>query len=107
MLNLIKDEVNVKEIIFTDKIGKEVELDANITEELREEGILREVIRAVQAERKAQKLIPQDKISVRILAPEKEKLIIEKNKEFLLKEFRTTDILVKSGETLLIKIDKK
>ncbi|OGZ91769.1 MAG: hypothetical protein A2599_01825 [Candidatus Staskawiczbacteria bacterium RIFOXYD1_FULL_39_28] len=107
LLNLIKDEVNVKEIIFTDKIGKEVELDANITEELREEGILREVIRAVQAERKAQKLIPQDKISVRILAPEKEKLIIEKNKEFLLKEFRTTDILVKSGETLLIKIDKK
>src|SRR3989339_636429 len=101
LLNLIKDEVNVKEIIFTDKIGKEVELDANITEELREEGILREVIRAVQAERKAQKLIPQDKISVRILAPEKEKLIIEKNKEFLLKEFRTTDILVKSGETLL------
>ncbi len=32
LLDLIKDEVNVKEILFDDKIEKEIELDTNITE---------------------------------------------------------------------------
>ncbi|MCX6718167.1 MAG: isoleucine--tRNA ligase [Candidatus Staskawiczbacteria bacterium] len=95
LLGLVKDEVNVKEIIFDDKIAGEVELDINLTEELKEEGTLREIIRAVQNQRKEQKLVPQDKISVEMFVSEKEKLIIEKNKEFLLKEFRAVEIFVK------------
>jgi isoleucyl-tRNA synthetase len=95
LLDLIKDEVNVKKIIFDGGIEKEVELDTNITEELKNERILREIIRTVQAERKEQNLVPQDKISVELYAPEAEKLLIEKNKEFLLKEFRATEIFVK------------
>lgn len=107
LLNLIKDEVNVKEIIFDDKIENEVELDTNITEELAEEGMLRGIIRAVQAERKEQKLIPKDKISVWLSLPKKEKLIIEKNKELLLKEFRATEIFIEELETgFEIKIKK-
>lgn len=107
LLDLIKDEINVKEILFDSKIEGEVELDTNITEELKEEGILREIIRAVQAERKAQKLVPQDKISVQIYVPKKEKLIIEKNKELLLKEFRATEIFTDEHETgVEIKIKK-
>ena len=39
---MIKDELNVKEIIFDDKISGEVELDTEITPELKEEGDLRE-----------------------------------------------------------------
>ncbi|MCX6723871.1 MAG: isoleucine--tRNA ligase [Candidatus Staskawiczbacteria bacterium] len=109
LLELIKDEVNVKEIIFDGKIKNEVELDLNITEELENEGILREIIRLVQAERKAQNLVPQDKISVELVVPEKEKLLIEKNKEFLLKEFRATEISAKgnadaTGAKRLVKI---
>ena len=96
LLQLIKDEVNVKEIIFDEKITGEVELDTNLTEELKEEGTIREIIRAVQAQRKEQNLVPQDKVSlVEIVAPKKEKLIIEKNTEFLLKEFRAVEISVK------------
>ncbi len=106
LLNLIKDEVNVKEIIFDEKIEKEVELDINITEELMEEGIVRDIIRQVQVARKEAKLVPQDKISVQFAVPKKEKLIIEKNKDFLLKEFRAAEIFVKeqrSGFEIKIK----
>jgi len=98
LLELIKDEVNVKEIIFNEKIVNEVELDTNLTEELKEEGIVREIIRAVQAERKAQNLVPQDKISVVLSLPDKEKQIVEKNKELLLKEFRATEISVENQD---------
>jgi len=109
LLELIKDEVNVKEIIFDETIESEVELDINLTEELQEEGMLREIIREVQSQRKEQKLIPQDKISVEISILHKEKLIIEKNREFLLKEFRATEIIVNEqnieGEKFLVKIN--
>ena len=98
LLELIKDEVNVKEIIFDGAIAGEVELDTNLTEELKEEGIVREIIRAVQAERKAQNLVPQDKISVVLSLPDKEKQIVEKNKELLLKEFRATEISVENQD---------
>jgi len=50
--------------------------------------------------------VPQDKISVELFVPEKEKLIIEKNKEFLLKEFRATEIFVKSEADKKVKISR-
>lgn len=96
--DLIKDEVNVKEVIFDDKIVNEVELDTEITEELRQEGLLREIIRSVQAQRKEQNLVPQDKISVELFVAKEEKPTIEKNKEFLLKEFRATEISVEEQD---------
>ena len=109
LLDLIKDEVNVKEVAFNKGIANEVELDINITEELMEEGIVRDIIRLVQAHRKEQNLVPQDTISVRLSVPKKEKLIIEKNKQSLLKEFRAKEIFVEEeqeniGEKYSIKI---
>ncbi len=49
---ILMDEVNVKEI----RVGKEVVLDTHITPELREQGVLRELIRRVQEWRKEQGL---------------------------------------------------
>jgi len=109
LLSLIKDEVNVKKVVFDPKIEAEVELDLEITEELKEEGMARDIVRLVQEARKEQKLIPQDKISVQISAPQKEKSVIEKNREFLLKEFRATEIFVdeqKESNTVSVKIKK-
>jgi hypothetical protein len=37
-LEIIKDEVNVKEVLFDDSINGDVELDTNITPELKEVG---------------------------------------------------------------------
>jgi len=58
LVELIKEEVNVKEIIF----GKEVELDTEITPELKVEGMIRDLIRSIQGMRKEGGLNPQDKI---------------------------------------------
>jgi isoleucyl-tRNA synthetase len=52
LLDLIKQEVNVKEIAYDSKIKEEIELDVNITPELKEEGVLRDIIRAFRSLRK-------------------------------------------------------
>ncbi len=107
LLELIKDEVNVKEIIFDDKINSEVELDTNITKELIEEGIVREFIRDIQAKRKEQSLKPENKITAWAFVSENEKSILEKHKEFLLKETRAKEIFIEISKNLKeIKIKK-
>lgn len=63
---LIKDEVNVKEVEFDPKIENEVELDFVITPVLKEEGIVREVVRNIQDMRKDLGLSPRDKADVQI-----------------------------------------
>ena len=63
-LELIKDEVNIKNISFNEKLETEVELDANITPELQKEGNAREFVRAVQELRKNKNLKPQDSVEL-------------------------------------------
>ena len=60
LLELIKDEVNVKEIAFASGF----ELDTKITAELREEGAVRELARQIQGMRKDGRLMPKDTIMV-------------------------------------------
>ena len=69
LLGVLKDEVNVKEIIFDEAIEKEVELDTDITAELKEEGLVKELVRLVQNLRREAGLMPQNKISLCIHAP--------------------------------------
>jgi len=97
-VDLIKAEVNVKEVVF----GKTIELNTKLTQELKEEGMIREFIRQVQALRKKQGLIPKDKIRVYYslssvaLAKEDEKVfkkIIEKNKEEITKQVIAEEII--------------
>lgn len=63
-LELIKEEVNVKEIVFDEKLETEVELDTEITEELQKEGNARNFVRAVQELRKNKNLVPSDIIEL-------------------------------------------
>jgi isoleucyl-tRNA synthetase len=108
--DLIKDEINVKEIIIIEEKNNDgsikTELNQQITEDLKEEGIMREIVRAVQAERKNQNLVPQDKISVELSLSKPEKEIVEKNKEFFMKEFRATEIILKEEGKQKINIKK-
>jgi isoleucyl-tRNA synthetase len=103
LINLIKEEVNVKEIVFDPKIKKEIELDTKITPELKEEGIIREVIRNIQEMRKMAGLKPKDKISVNYWAEEKLNKILEKNKEKILAEARIKDFVLKEKEGIFQK----
>jgi isoleucyl-tRNA synthetase len=63
VLPLIRDEVNVKEVVFVkaaDQDDPGVFLDVSITEELKEEGDLRDLVREVQDLRKQAGLSPKD-----------------------------------------------
>jgi len=61
-VELIKDEVNVKEVILDSAIEEEVHLDVELTPELVVEGIARDLIRFVQDMRKQAELVPKDTI---------------------------------------------
>jgi len=65
LLNLIKDELNIKEVSIKKGKGEiRVELNTEITPELRNEGILREILHQIQEMRKSAKLKPEDKIEI-------------------------------------------
>jgi isoleucyl-tRNA synthetase len=66
-LDIIKDELNVKNVTE----GEEIVLDTNITEELRIEGLVRDMIREIQSKRKDLDLVPSDKISLTLKTKEK------------------------------------
>jgi isoleucyl-tRNA synthetase len=75
LLGLIKDELNVKEVSYADIQG-DIEMDLGITEELRREGIARDLIRSVQELRKAQGLTVGDKVVLLLDSDEKGKELV-------------------------------
>lgn len=79
-LELVKDEINVKEVVFSKDLGSDVELDTSITPELKDEGLCRDFQRVVQDKRKEAGLSPQDKIGLRIIAGERASRVLEYNR---------------------------
>ncbi len=77
LINLIKDELNIKEIEFVDEITKEdnwiceddgkikIALNVEITEELKLEGQAREIVRHIQVMRKGVEYGRNDKILIK------------------------------------------
>jgi isoleucyl-tRNA synthetase len=70
-IEIMKDELNVKDVSFDEAQGDEVVLDTTMTRELKAEGNMREFIRAVQDMRKKKGLQPSDVID--LVAEEVEK----------------------------------
>lgn len=85
LINLIKDEVNVKEVIFEESAGWEVELDTDITSELKREGDLRELSRAIQDFRKTSNLTPSNRVALVVTTDAEGKALIESGREELMK----------------------
>jgi isoleucyl-tRNA synthetase len=71
-VNLIQEELNVKEVVQDKNLETEIKLDTNITPELAEEGRVREVIRSVQEMRKEKNLKPKDVMEYEIKSEEKD-----------------------------------
>jgi isoleucyl-tRNA synthetase len=63
---IIKEELNIKEIIYKKSKELEIELDTKITPELEAEGFAREISRKIQATRKKANLIKTDEIELEI-----------------------------------------
>lgn len=71
-LELIQDEVNVKEVLF----GETLSLDTEITDDLRKEGDFRELLRFVQSLRKDANLNPEDSVTLFVDTDEAGKEIV-------------------------------
>jgi len=104
--DLIKDEVNVKEVLADNLITDAVELDLNITPELREEGQVRELVRAIQELRKQEGLTLSDIVGLKVKTDQKGKEMILKfeveiKKLTLLKDISFGDL----EDSTLVKIE--
>ncbi|MFT7557761.1 MAG: isoleucyl-tRNA synthetase [Planctomycetota bacterium] len=93
-LDLIADEVNVKEVL---QEGSEIVLDAQLTPELKDEGAFREVLRQIQSLRKQAKLRPEDKITIRVGTDESGKALLVAQTNELRRIAGVTDIVWEDG----------
>ena len=87
---LIRDEVNVREVVVSSELNGQVALDTNVTAELREEGLVRDTIRAIQTFRKDSGLKPGEHAVYKAQVSPDERAVIEKHKAKLEKATHTT-----------------
>lgn len=70
-LEILKDELNVKEVVVDDNLEQgTVVLDTEITQDLKDEGDMRELSRAIQDMRKQADLVPSDRVIVSLTESE-------------------------------------
>ncbi|HUT96420.1 MAG TPA: isoleucine--tRNA ligase [Candidatus Paceibacterota bacterium] len=105
LIDLIKDEVNIKEVATDLKEG--VILDTTITKELKEEGFVRDFVRSIQVLRKEVGLTPKDRIRVyyglsSVALAKEGKEIISKYTEQIKKQVIAEKIEFKEGADLTI-----
>ena len=97
LLELIKEELNVKEVIIENTLNTEnkVLLDTLLTDNLREEGLVREVIRVIQNARKQADLSVDDRINLNIKSDND---LINKAIIDFQKEIKTETLAIKINE---------
>ena len=105
LIDLIKEEINVKEVKEDKKISEDIKLDTRITPELKEKGNVREIIRQIQQMRKDNGFIPEDRINVYYASNEFFDTILERNKEHILREVLADKFILSNDKLKEINID--
>jgi isoleucyl-tRNA synthetase len=82
LFDIIKEELNVKEIIIDSNVDEGVELDFTLTDKLKQEGVAREVIRNIQQMRKNLRYSKNDRILLKLEGDN----LSSKLKDFILEE---------------------
>ena len=106
LAELIKDEINVKNVLVDKNIQNEVELDLVITPELKEEGTVRDIVRAVQDLRKEKNLKLGEEVSILIETSDEMKKIIEKNISEISKLTSLKEVAFAQNDGESLKIDE-
>ncbi len=104
---IIAEEVNVKSVAH----GKKLELDKKLTDELREEGFVRELIRFVQSARKKAGLNVDDRIKLSVSCEVPETYVETLKNEVLATEltddnYAYDEIVKVEGENVTISLEK-
>jgi isoleucyl-tRNA synthetase len=105
LIQILKEEINVKEIIFDNKIKNSIELDKHITSELYEEGILRELIRLIQDLRNRLNLKPQNKVKLFISSDNELLNILKRNEKIFKNEVNAKEINFKKVNKFNIELN--
>ncbi|MDB4984197.1 MAG: isoleucyl-tRNA synthetase, isoleucyl-tRNA synthetase [Patescibacteria group bacterium] len=105
-LDILRDELNVKEIVFDENLNEGVVLDTNINEDLKEEGIVREFMRRVQERRKENGLVPEDRPTLILSTSEAGENLSKKYKDEIIKKTGLADLFIgepvaKEGESIV------
>ncbi len=105
-LGILEDEINVEQVELVTKLNKAtgwqideqglaIALDTNITPELKDKGVIREIIRTINALRKAAGLQPQDKpVEVYQTDSQYLKTLVEKYQAELIKGTSAGDLVL-------------
>jgi len=104
-IEILKDELNIKEVKFIEGGELKVELDTHITEELKTEGQYRELLRAVQDIRKKNGLNPMDLVTLEIQTNVDGQELINKFKNELMKAVSAKDVQIKENQGIEVNID--
>ncbi len=104
LTEIILDEINAKKIVFDETIASDVELDTTLTPELKEEGAIREFIRAIQDLRKESGLTIQDRAVLTVSGDPSAIDLITKNKSAISAATLLKSILFKEveGEPIIV-----
>jgi isoleucyl-tRNA synthetase len=88
----------VKEVLFDTAQGDTLLLNTTISDELRREGEVRDLVRAIQDLRKEKGLQPGEKAKLIVKGNSELQTLVNNNKEFLMRTTALTDISVEEGE---------
>ncbi|MFA6094502.1 MAG: class I tRNA ligase family protein [Candidatus Paceibacterota bacterium] len=105
LYDLVKDELNVKEVKFNKEQVEEAVLDTVITPELKLEGQARELIRTIQELRKKEKLNPTDAVSLVVETGDVGKALLEKFKKDISKVTLLKDVVFEVIEDAGVMVD--
>ncbi len=106
-LDVIKEEVNVKDVVWQQEGDYSVSLDTELSDELRKEGVAREVVRAIQNARKDAGLDVDDRIKLVIYSDEEIlNNAVDSYKEYISQE-TLTDSFSQVDEELTYSVEKK
>jgi isoleucyl-tRNA synthetase len=83
---VLKDEINVKEVVADKNLTEDVWLDTTLTPELKEEGMVRELARRVQEWRKKEGLKIEERPDCVLPVTEEEAEVAEKYREQIIKD---------------------
>ncbi len=107
LVSIVQDEVNVKNITLKKELGEKVELDKAITAELKEEGLVRELVRGVSELRQKADLKPANKVLLMIDSSPMISEILGRWQKFILKETGAVKIIFKKEPKFLAETEIK
>lgn len=108
-IEIIKDELNIKNVVYTLKTNMgitKVDLDTKITKELKEEGDYRELVRGLQDMRKKMGLTPNDIVVLSFETNEKGQKLVKKFEDDMKKVVSVSDVKFEGNDGFEVKVDE-